>query len=515
MKTICIAVCTIMLTLMMPVASSKGQAKDLATFFDVNTFGCIHVELAKFDSDAFVKIVERRQELLSLTGSGSRTANGIVGMSKMVAGVADRLKAAGATDVFIPIGLSMMANESPLLIIKGNVGNAFEGLLETRKIGSFTLAANEQVLEKYVVSSSQPHRADLANLVLRGRQDAVVTVYLKPSSDHVRVLRETVAELPKPFAKLNGPLVADAIEYVSLSLRNFTEPKIKLILQGKNDEVVQQFSTGLRNGLLNASATAEANPAGKVLSALSNVVSSDLQNGRLTLTLPANGLDAFERSIQPGVSNLKSRRAEVVTQNQIRQLAISFHNIADSNKGALPAMANKSAAGKPLLSWRVHALRFMDDNGLYEQFHLDEPWDSPHNKQLISKMPAIYSATEGWLTKSQIEELNKSGKTIFVMPVGNGMFGRPDPVKFKEFKDGTSNTIIILTAPVDKAVVWTKPDDLSIDDTDPKASVFSGTSRTVVSMGDASTHVFESTIDSITLKAFLTLAGEEIIEFAK
>ena len=31
---------------------------------------------------------------------------------------------------------------------------------------------------------------------------------------------------------------------------------------------------------------------------------------------------------------------------------------------------------------------------LYDQFHLDEPWDSEHNKPLAAKMPAVYSSPQ-------------------------------------------------------------------------------------------------------------------------
>jgi len=41
--------------------------------------------------------------------------------------------------------------------------------------------------------------------------------------------------------------------------------------------------------------------------------------------------------------------------------------------------------GKPLLSWRVQLLPYLPElDTLYQQFDLDEPWDSPHNPQFIA-----------------------------------------------------------------------------------------------------------------------------------
>ena len=35
-------------------------------------------------------------------------------------------------------------------------------------------------------------------------------------------------------------------------------------------------------------------------------------------------------------------------------------------------------------------LPFLEQQALYSKFKLDEPWDSPHNKALISEMPPTY-----------------------------------------------------------------------------------------------------------------------------
>ncbi len=70
--------------------------------------------------------------------------------------------------------------------------------------------------------------------------------------------------------------------------------------------------------------------------------------------------------------------------NQLRQLAIAALNY-ESSYQKFPAQANYSDDGKPLLSWRVHLLPFMEQDSLYRQFKLDEPWDSPHNIKLLDR----------------------------------------------------------------------------------------------------------------------------------
>ncbi len=72
--------------------------------------------------------------------------------------------------------------------------------------------------------------------------------------------------------------------------------------------------------------------------------------------------------------------------NNVRQLAISLL-IHESSTKSLPAAASvDKVSGKPLLSWRVHLLPLLDEQDLYNQFKLNEPWDSPNNIKLLDKI---------------------------------------------------------------------------------------------------------------------------------
>src|SRR5262249_19374530 len=55
---------------------------------------------------------------------------------------------------------------------------------------------------------------------------------------------------------------------------------------------------------------------------------------------------------------------------------------------SLPPAASYDLQGKGLQSWRVHLLPFLGEDKLYKEFRLNEPWDSDHNKKLLSRMPA-------------------------------------------------------------------------------------------------------------------------------
>ena len=79
-----------------------------------------------------------------------------------------------------------------------------------------------------------------------------------------------------------------------------------------------------------------------------------------------------------------SRRA----LNSLRTLELAILNYHDTYKH-YPTAARMGGPGRPLLSWRVQLLPFFEEQALYDSFHHNEPWDSEHNKKLISRIPAI------------------------------------------------------------------------------------------------------------------------------
>jgi hypothetical protein len=143
--------------------------------------------------------------------------------------------------------------------------------------------------------------------------------------------------------------------------------------------------------------------------------------------------------------------------NNFKQIALALINYSDAY-GTLPGAAIVSKDGKPLLSWRVTILPFVEEQALYNQFHLDEPWDSPHNRKLLTRMPKVYAAPA--------ETAPDPGSTYYQVFVGpNTPFHshteRKGPAYPAMFPDGTSNTILVAEA--GRAVPWTKPEDIAVE----------------------------------------------------
>lgn len=208
------------------------------------------------------------------------------------------------------------------------------------------------------------------------------------------------------------------------------------------------------------------------------------------------------------IRQLTSGNSRKDSMNSLKQIALAMHNFHD-NYGHFPPQALTDAKGKRMLSWRVMILPYLDQAALYNEFHLDEPWDSEHNSKLIAKMPALYRS------KSRPGVKNEPDTTCFVAPLTrNSTFGRVGPrVGIREITDGTSNTLMIVEASADKSVIWTKPEDVTIDEADPLHSIINQDAAGFAAcLCDGSARFLSKTIDATTLKALLSINGGEVID---
>jgi hypothetical protein len=200
-----------------------------------------------------------------------------------------------------------------------------------------------------------------------------------------------------------------------------------------------------------------------------------------------------------------SRRTQ--SANNLKQIALAMHGYHDVFEGFPPAgIASKD--GKPLLSWRVAILPYIGHDELYRQFHVDEPWDSEHNRKLISRMPALYAAP-GTSTsepgKTWYQAFVGPGTTFEQSNKGSGKIGIP------QISDGTTNTLMVVEA--GSPVIWTSPEDLPFDPQGKLSGVgglFADGFNAVFC--DATVRFLRKKIDEASLRALITRNGGEPVD---
>src|SRR5262249_47472050 len=99
-------------------------------------------------------------------------------------------------------------------------------------------------------------------------------------------------------------------------------------------------------------------------------------------------------------------------------------------------------------------LPYLGERELYAQFHLDEAWDSPHNFELLERMPKVYAHPAD-------PDASREGSTYYQVFVGDGTpFGEALGPRLEDFGDPRIDPAHFLVGTGASAVPWTKPDDL-------------------------------------------------------
>ncbi len=203
----------------------------------------------------------------------------------------------------------------------------------------------------------------------------------------------------------------------------------------------------------------------------------------------------------PAVQKVREAAARMSSSNNLKQIGLTFHTYNDIyNKLPMPAWT-QPLDGPPKpggLSWRVHLLPYLDQDNLYKQFKLDEPWDSTHNIKLAATIPKVYvSPNAPPLTPGA----NGAQLTYYKILTGpNAVFNSPTKYTVANIPDGSSNTIFVIEGGA--PVIWTKPDDFVIDAKRPLPDMkLVGNSRVNVLLGDGSVRNIDlNTISERTLR---------------
>jgi len=266
----------------------------------------------------------------------------------------------------------------------------------------------------------------------------------------------------------------------------------------KMEDVSKAFAANLLKELHNESEQQS------ILSALMKLITPVVEGDRLIVRID----DQKFNSAMPDVSaRMRAAAGRMQSSNNLKQLALAMHMYMDVNKGHFPAdIVDKN--GKPLLSWRVQILPYVEQDNLYKQFHLNEPWDSEHNKKLIAQIPKVFVAPQ---------QKSPAGTTTYLGPLGDGYLFRPNAkgegLMIKDILDGTSNTIMFVEVSDAAAVEWTKPADWKPVAKNPfDALIGHYADGFTAAFCDGSVRFIKKSIGAKLLFAFLTTDGGEPIE---
>jgi Protein of unknown function (DUF1559) len=535
------------LTCALPASAQTSETalpSVLTSTLDEQTIAVVGIDTTRIDLDNAI-------QQISVIPVLSERQRGDLALHKKALSVwLDHFHKAGGRDIWVVFTLADNLMEGPLLVVPlpgGADRESLEGLFvrgnRSRSRDMDYPFSTQGVIEREggLVFGANPALDRLRNFhgptraIPKAALDAVagaeVRAFVLPTDDQRRVLREflrdpraerTIVEkmpqgtVPPEFLRDPGEIarlaLGEGLQWIAAGVTTHDTLALKLVIGSKDATAAKALELWLAGAWQYAKerVAAENGPESKMIAALieqvSHLLTPKVEGDQLSMRVDMKQLTASTAGAFLGQAAVgAAKRSErVAVKNHLKQVALAMHNYHDVYKQFPPA-AIRDAQGRPLLSWRVALLPFLEGNNLYKEFHLDEPWDSEHNKKLIAKMPAVLSPASA--------RLRSEGKTTLLVPVGKQtIFGPPEGVAIRDITDGTSNTILIVDADESHAVPWTKPEDLKVDGVDAKQILF-GTRKDgfACAFADGSAH-FEGPQDTNELlRALLTRNGGEAI----
>jgi hypothetical protein len=490
------------LALALVLALPAAGADPVAPFLDEQTFAVARLDLAKLDADALSK---------ALVDLGGMPADEAADVKEGADHWLADFRKAGGKEVFVVFSLADFPG-APFLLVplgEGADAKALAGLLDLpgvpagprEKVGDNVLFAGSSLARQRLRSLKPAERPELAK-ALAAAGDGALQVALIPPPHLARVIDEMVPVLPKEAGGGSSRWLTRGVRWAALGIDAPPKMALRLTVQSPDAASAKALGEGISRALKSLGEQKEVIAALPDFGKTAALLAPKVEQDRLVLTLDDK---EARTAVAPLVRRALVVGARTPTAERMKEVAHGLHHYVDAHT-RLPAVANFDKAGKPLLSWRVHVLPYVGEEKLYKEFHLDEPWDSEHNKKLIEKMPAVF--------RGPSHKLNGQGKTVILAPVGadTAFTGKTEGRRFPtEFTDGTSNTILLVLADDAHAVEWTKPDDLKIDLDKPDAGLGRQLEQFLVALADGTVRLVKPSVSKQTLRNAFTANDGQVL----
>jgi hypothetical protein len=440
-----------------PAFDPAVLAKKVAPFCDEKTIAIFHIDLWKIDGEQVVDKVVQFTKL---------PREQVARESAMVWQNVAAFKDAGGKDLFVVVSLADLPHAG-LFVVPLYPESKVEALQRLRHL--FEAGAKGEVVKLHdaLVFGDARNLARVAKLQAKpvpalaqpfaAAGDTTAQALLLPRAAPPEMIKQALASLPRELGDVPSAALTRDINWAAAGVDLAPSPKVRLVIQSPDDKTAAALGELIARLLSKAGDMPPVRAFGPNLKQLVPVLTPKAEMDRLVLTLEEPTLAAI---LLPALKKQRAQSSETLHRNHLQQIAVAMISFHDDHHG-FPPHASHGKDGKPLLSWRVHVLPYLGEDGLYQQFHLNEPWDSPHNRTLIPRMPEVF----GPPPNSRVGE----GKTLLVVPVGNEtpFADRTGGTQMQDFVRGTSNTILAVEVAVPHAVIWTKPDDLNVTPADP------------------------------------------------
>ncbi|QDV27786.1 DUF1559 family PulG-like putative transporter [Aureliella helgolandensis] len=351
-------------------------------------------------------------------------------------------------------------------------------------------------------------------LASRSVQQYPLQAIIVPPQHIVRTIRELSPQLPPQLGGGPSSVLTDGVQWISVGIdpKNLTaEWTIQSHSTEAANNLVGNFPKLVRAGFRALRSQNKLIPE-TLIEPLLNWIQPEVHGTQLHKKIGLADKDDLSLSVFTKLAVQAEETFQKATKvNKVRQILLGLHNFHEANKHLPPGDPNVGPDGQALLSWRVYLLPYLEQQELFQQFHLNEAWDSPHNKLLLEKIPDIYANNNLLLSTTSVPK----GYTTCVAPVGpKTIFGRPVGVSFSKVIDGLSNTVAIVEVTPAMAVPWTAPQDYPFDPENPLAGIrIDLQEQWLIGRGDGSSQFLPKSLDAETVRRLFEMNDGQPIHY--
>ncbi|MGL6193485.1 MAG: DUF1559 domain-containing protein [Thermoguttaceae bacterium] len=547
-KTLILFALTAFVTAPFAYAETEAErvAKQIAPLVSEDTFLVAHLNLDKVDLDKFdaavLNEIKKSIEGVSIhfpeeeIKNAKEVAKGFLALAKSVYNVHDVYFI--GTPVLVPNGIGFFA-------VPVRDSAAAEWIYKSLNISGEHKVVNEFLIIPFAMQNDAYWNtlvSHIDNLVavprpeilaaLESVEGSALQVVLTPPDYARRVIAETMDTLPKPFEKFPPQLVTDGLKWAVLAA-DFEAVKLELIIKASNEQTAKDLSALADKAVdVMFEHFSKANYQYKELIdnlgftepefvAVTKSMLPKPQGDRIVFTLNEEFVKENGRKILKSPAALveltltASRNSQCT--NNLKQIMLAFHNYHDAN-GCFPPLYTVDKDGKPLHSWRVLILPYIEQIALYNEIKLDEPWDSEYNKRFHNLNIPIFSCPQ---IVANDPNILKNGLTTYSLIVGKNAYPEKGKYGISDITDGTSNTWGVVERKV--PVNWMDPThEVKQEDAEkgieksPEgiAAPHPGAKRkTNIAFFDGSVNNFRENLKPSIVRALITRNGGEAVSY--
>jgi hypothetical protein len=149
----------------------------------------------------------------------------------------------------------------------------------------------------------------------------------------------------------------------------------------------------------------------------------------------------------------------IACRGNLARIALALHAYHEAN-GSFPPAFVADETGRPMHSWRVLILPYLNEHRLYNSYRFDEPWDGPHNRRLERRIPKVYQCPN-WPNYG--DPLAPDHTMGYFAVVGQWTaWPGPTSGSLEGITDGPESTVLLVED--SNRVSWLAPVDLSLED---------------------------------------------------